>query len=404
MLPFTPWGNDNKERARQDFSDELEKLRTEEERRKLRDRLKKEWEEIHTSKALVEQESAQREKQEQDKRMVREKAAGRIQKVFRGYRVRKDFVDVKLNDFVARKDPASYILEKTIFDVIRQDFAPDILVELCEGQYFPISATLDLRVHRAKYHLLESVICEMCRECAESVATEYNNFDSFWLYPETGAAHRIHNEVITECCQEVVQAVIGELLDDYFGDFVANDYLTVLLKEVIEDMQLVRESVEELQVDYVYSSLVDAELTRQIRRIAFELGNELNRKIYYSRRKKRKAKIVDEIVDKVVEQAMLPRILDHTASKGAIYIAWDASERMIDNCLADVILEHYSSLRFFEISTDAPSKTDTSGAPRFWYGTLAIIKALIAQDLKRAPLPVVVKIQDKGYMDEENHA
>jgi hypothetical protein len=41
----------------------------------------------------------------------------KIQKVFRGHSVRRTFIDTRLNDFVAEKDPASYTLEKLMYEV-----------------------------------------------------------------------------------------------------------------------------------------------------------------------------------------------------------------------------------------------------------------------------------------------
>jgi hypothetical protein len=70
LLPAAAF-DDPKERARKEFADEMEKLKLEEERRKLHQRLEKEWTELEEQKVRVAKSAERREREDHERRLRR---------------------------------------------------------------------------------------------------------------------------------------------------------------------------------------------------------------------------------------------------------------------------------------------------------------------------------------------
>ncbi|KAJ3300864.1 hypothetical protein HDU76_005998, partial [Blyttiomyces sp. JEL0837] len=119
VTEFIP-GEDYRALARQQYQQERRKLRILDERQELMQRLEDEQNHIKNEIDRLEAEASLRMKREDEGRRQRNNAARTIQRIFRGYLIRKQFTSLQVNDFNMMKQLDVYLLEKLMLEIIKE--------------------------------------------------------------------------------------------------------------------------------------------------------------------------------------------------------------------------------------------------------------------------------------------
>ncbi len=69
--------------------------------------------------------------------------------------------------------PDHYYTDLIIKQVIVNEFIPDILVELFEDFYHPVTKTKDYKARRMQYHIIEELVFESVKECVHESLNDY---------------------------------------------------------------------------------------------------------------------------------------------------------------------------------------------------------------------------------------
>lgn len=64
-------------------------------------------------------------------------------------------------------------MELIIKQVLVHELIPEILVELFEDSYHPVTKTMDYKARRWQYHLIEEMIFESVKECVHESLNDY---------------------------------------------------------------------------------------------------------------------------------------------------------------------------------------------------------------------------------------
>ncbi|KAJ3197039.1 hypothetical protein HK101_006502 [Irineochytrium annulatum] len=343
---------DMKQRAHKEWAEERERLKLEEDRERMNRRMRSERMKLDRARRDAEADVLKRREMEVERRRSQMDAARTIQRYVRGYLVRKQFEDLKINDVAMRSHPEIYFMEKIIRELIQSELIPDLIVELCEENYFPLSMSLSLKIHRARYFLIEEVLYELMTENVKVFLHEFQakglfhtrELDAYELAVEDIAATVVADEAV-----HVVKAALQDLVDEYADILHCDVILESLVQEIIIDSKMPLKAVQceevflEEETSVVLANVIDEVIQMQIKTMAFEISQELNRTIYAVKRRPRRSKTVDVIVDRLIDHEILTRLLDHISSSGTTVLSWEACERVVDGIILDSLLNRISS-------------------------------------------------------------
>jgi hypothetical protein len=131
--------------------------------------------------------------QERDDTMHR--AATTIQRVFRGYRVRKSFVSLKLNPIMKETHPHVYYTE-LILQTILVDEIYEMLTDLSEERYLPLRRSEELKARRFLRHVFRGLIHEAACEVRGTVTASEDGPVPYYI--------SVYEEILKEICVEFV--------------------------------------------------------------------------------------------------------------------------------------------------------------------------------------------------------
>ncbi|KAJ3282408.1 hypothetical protein HK104_010907 [Borealophlyctis nickersoniae] len=299
-------------------------------------------------------EEARRVREEKEKALF--KAATTIQRYFRGYAARRRYGDVKVNDIVRRRAPDLYMLEAIIRDVVAKEMIPDMLVELCEDAYYPISKSANLRAHRIRYHIMEETLAECIRDCVSEVVVEFaDSCLSAPPDPVTVCLHDIINETVDEILSDVAGEAVVESAEDYVVESQCRDIFEDLLAEVADEMGILRQTKNEMLQVAVWDDLVDVEIDDQLQGILDELSMQLKIPIRPVHRPKPKSRTLNTIMEYILDTMVLERLVDHVASGGATVVAEEVVQRVADESAMEALVDEFVRLSsVVEEETGAP--------------------------------------------------
>ncbi|KAJ3062000.1 hypothetical protein HDU98_002078 [Podochytrium sp. JEL0797] len=111
-------------------------------------------------------------------------------------------------------------------------------------------------------------------------------------------------------------------------------------------MDVIADTLLEELTEYTYTLLLDAEIEKEIKRIAVRVQTDHpERRILIHPNPRHKSESVTHILDSIVDRMMLNHLVDHVATRGRSFMEWDAGDRVVDAILADVLMQRYLSLR-----------------------------------------------------------
>ncbi|KAJ3120863.1 hypothetical protein HK098_004200 [Nowakowskiella sp. JEL0407] len=258
-----------------------------------------------------------------------------------------------------------------------KEVIPDILVELCEEIYLPISHSLIIREHRIKYHLIEEFLFDSIPETVRQFLREFAD-DHLNKNPPVPLEERIYNDLITEFLNfelgEIVKTTIGGFITLHLQEQHVEYIYENILHALLLDMEIVKQSLDELFREEIYDEIVEETINSLLLRIIFETGQELNRPIYIRRQKKnpnrellwadthvhpeiiRKTRphrhettqqesyTVNLILEKYVDRLILQRLSQHFVSHGEEYIKYLVTQRIQDGMIMRALMRNYSEL------------------------------------------------------------
>ncbi|KAJ3304407.1 hypothetical protein HDU76_005205 [Blyttiomyces sp. JEL0837] len=199
---------------------------------------------------------------------------------------------------------------------------PDLLVEVCEDRYLPVTATVQFKAHRIKYHVLESTLQDLIWEIVPQYWLELRD-GHIYDDPEPEADCQILELLITEVLHEegikVVNIVLGEAASEFVVNVKSIEAFNLLIEEIIQDMDVTG------------------------RTILYRPGNY-----------KHKSKTLNQVMDCIIEREIMSVLIDNVATSGDSTLMWSASDRLIDGIVTDVLMEHFFSLQNTEFSSDVP--------------------------------------------------
>ncbi|KAJ3098911.1 hypothetical protein HDU97_003583 [Phlyctochytrium planicorne] len=362
----TLFHEDPRERARWEYQDEKEKLRLAEERKKIEEKRKREQRDVEVGRMEIWRDRVRRDEEEEMRRRLEIHAATTIQRIWRGFTVRRDYVDVKINPIAQERDPIGYFAESLLHNIVTNEIIPDIVVEICEDEYMPISATTSFRAHRAKYHILEEVLREFTNECSREVMEECIQTDMYRLpapEPDEQVVLDLAKEVISEDLSEIVQDAINDFAYDCLLDSWSEEAFEMLFEEMVVESKLLEEGVEDYFLLQYFNGFLEGVINQSIKEIMFELSVELHIKIYIKKRPKHlkgaKSVTLNTVMERIVDGAMLSTLLGKISQGGTSLLVSDGCERIVDGIILDQLLDRIISLRTSKIAVgDIPSTSD----------------------------------------------
>ncbi|KAJ3209264.1 hypothetical protein HDU82_001091 [Entophlyctis luteolus] len=315
--------------ARQEWEEERIRLRVEEARAKAAKILAEEETMAANELAAAEEAKRMRAAARDQRAKLENKvtaiiiAATVIQKRIRGYITRKAYPNLYANPVVLEKDPALYFLEKSLYELISEEFIPDICVEICEIQHFP-----------AKYNTMMFVtsmlIDECAKECFEELAAE-SLFGRPTLAPlEPGKDSETYNSTITNT----------------LADARANVAFEVLFEQVLDEMDIIFDSLLDQLVEYAYTFLLDTEIYKVVASSAFDARDSMGKKVLITRNFHSHS--VTTIVERIIDGIFMSRLVDHIATRARSFLEFDAGDSLLDAILADILIRRFMSMRELE--------------------------------------------------------
>ncbi|KAJ3014293.1 UNVERIFIED_CONTAM: hypothetical protein HDU68_000351, partial [Siphonaria sp. JEL0065] len=264
-----------KEQALREWEQERQKLRIEEKRNKIAKLLTFEEEQVQKELEETKKLREAREEKACQERLRERNAAVCIQKRIRGYMVRKKHPNMFYNDIALNKNVVVYCLEKFLYELITEEFIPDILVELCELHHYPLSTTPSLILHKTKYHIINIVCSELINEFALEF---FEEFAACHLYgkPSLGPLEPENDTAGGYICfsvDEEIRVVAEETLDETIRDTLlaskAGIAFECIFEQVFEDMDIIHDTLLEELTEYTFNMLLDIEIGKDVKRVAF---------------------------------------------------------------------------------------------------------------------------------------
>ncbi|KAI8842138.1 dynein heavy chain and region D6 of dynein motor-domain-containing protein [Chytridium lagenaria] len=310
--PIAASAEDPRERARREYEDEKDRLRVEDERREFRKKVERGRREVERLERVRKVEKEERERLEEEKRKMEAEAATNIQRIWRGYAVRRDFIDTRLNRLALERDPISHYLESLLHELITKEIIPDILVEICGDEYLPISKTTTAIAHRVRYHIVEEVVWEMMKECGREVWEECLETDGY-------------RKRALEADEEEVEVLVGEVLD--------------------EDMEcMVKEAIEEICLDHVYKYLTHT-------------------KLYTTHpRPQPRSNTVTTILHHLIDRAIAERLVAYIGNEGTV-LEVEGVERVLEGMVVEELMGRWLDWRRGEQCVDVPAVNGGEAPP-----------------------------------------
>ncbi|KAJ3326050.1 hypothetical protein HDV06_002435 [Boothiomyces sp. JEL0866] len=173
-----------------------------------------------------------------------DKQATAIQKVFKGYKTRKQYVNNKLNPITKSKEPDQYYTEVYFFEVIKESIEAT-LIELCLSAYYPISNTREMKALIMLEHVVKEIVHDTC--------------SSMMKRNESSC---IFEDLLSELILEGLEETMSEKLTGYLNetktrmimDIIYQDNLTWTVFEILNELSAERE-LDQLIEDGIYDAV-----------------------------------------------------------------------------------------------------------------------------------------------------
>ncbi|KAJ3277025.1 hypothetical protein HDV01_000077 [Terramyces sp. JEL0728] len=170
-----------------------------------------------------------------------------IQKVFKGYKTRKLFVNTKLNPITKHKKPDQYHTEKFLFEIAKE-FIEDALVGLCLESYYPISNTREMKAMIMLEHLTNRMIHDTCRSIIK-------RSEAAIMYDDllVGLIREAFQDTVRDEIRAYLMDTRTELaMDSVYDEVFLESIFAVLLEIAVEReyLQVVDEEIFETAVEY----------------------------------------------------------------------------------------------------------------------------------------------------------
>ncbi|KAJ3387521.1 hypothetical protein HDU92_001930 [Lobulomyces angularis] len=316
---------------------------------------------------------------EYEKREKLTKAVICVQRFIRGKLCRRKIPDLRVNEIVKLNKPDYFILELCILELARDEFLPEVLVEIAEEMYYPFSNTTSFRGLRMWYHIIEETLSECIlqstREFLSDFAAEHLN-----CKPPPDPIEDIAEEIFSECVEEsikdVMQNVVRDIVDAHLLTNACESFYDELLREVLIETELVLQSIDEVALEGVMEDLIQESILDNLTEVIKEISKEvLNKnkndivkfKLKQKRKKgplpiikltetKKKSEFVNFIMEKVLEKIALTTLLQIIATNGTSFFVSDIMEKILDHQIMELLISEFSSFEnyFDEITHDIP--------------------------------------------------
>ncbi|KAJ3258807.1 hypothetical protein HDU77_002138 [Chytriomyces hyalinus] len=352
--------DDPKERARQEWEEERQRLRISDKRESISKKLAEEEAQVNKDRDELESRLARRSDNSNQKREKESKAAITIQKVARGYLTRKKFVAPFVNDYALVKSTDLYLCEKYIHEVMTEEFIPDLIVEICETQYFPITTTISFISHKLKYHMIGIVCGELISEFLIPwleellLSRSYGTASMAPLSPECDSSGGFICDFVGDEIQAIVQESIEESIDEMILSAKSEEAFDIIFTDALESMELIDDCLFDALCAYIFwDFLMDEEIENGVKRAAWQYEDEHQlHNVTIQTNPRSQSQSVSHVLDYILDLTIMGHLTNHLASGGASFLEWDTGDRLIDAILVDVLMSRYLSLRGTELATD----------------------------------------------------
>ncbi|KAJ3131064.1 hypothetical protein HK100_006887 [Physocladia obscura] len=287
-----------------------------------------------------------RENVAKTKRSDENKAAISIQKIGRGYITRKKFPSIHVNDIMLVKNVELYFLEKCILELITE-----------------LAATSSLIAHRAKYHLIEMIASQLIQEYAFEVFKEVTTGSFFGrptyapLEPGTDTVGGYLCDIVDKEIKSASEETYNDTIKDLLSISRANIAFEVIFEQVLDEMDLIHDSLLEELVEYTYIMLLDTYIEHEIMRFSYYFQSELKKNILISKKHNTaESTSVTLIVESIIDGIFANRLVQHISSRGTSFVEYDAGTQFLDAILANILVQKYFTLRDVEFDLDSDKK------------------------------------------------
>ena len=228
-------------------------------------------------------------------------AATLIQKTYRGYLVRREFISIDFNPIVKKENPPLYWTEFYLYQVI-QDSIIDCLVEIGQTAYYPISRKLE--AHNLLYHLTEQMIHEVAFKSLDDAKLKKKGIiiTEKW---ESGEQMFLLDE-LNHFTKDVILESVKERVDDNMLEMNSDLVLTILHNEIIRDDIFV--VLYDVIMDFVYESILGEIIRKQVYSLAPSLCKSANIELIMDRPSKKKSKRIDAQMDEILDVIVMEEL------------------------------------------------------------------------------------------------
>ena len=224
-----------------------------------------------------------------------------IQKTFRGYLVRREFISIDFNPIVKIKNPPLYLAEAIIYEIIN-DSIIDSLVGICQSEYHPISR--HLKAPNMFHHIVDQMIHEIAINSLNEaklkkkgiiISEKWESTEQLILLEELNHfAKDILLETIDERVKGKMLEMNSEIAFSLLHDEIVRDDIMTLLHDVI--------------IDIVFDVLVHEIIRKEIFQIAPSLCKLANVCLLLDRPSKRKSKRMDAKMNKLLDEIVFEEL------------------------------------------------------------------------------------------------
>ena len=179
---------------------------------------------------------------------------------------------------------------------------------------------------RIAYHIIEDFVTQESRQLLRECLSEYTDDVMNLVHdPIQDIANEICFTSTIEMLHEIVQNLVDEIVDAQIIDTQSQLIYKELLDSVLHELDIVKDSLESVELDHVFEKMVDHEIECQVREFSgFKLVEQ-----------ETKSEFVDWMMDFMMDEiASVIMVTDE-------YYMGEALDAVLDGILAEVVVSDY---------------------------------------------------------------